>query len=110
MNGMNAFAQGGGNDRLFDKIERLEAEVKQLKEQLSVEHSFISQDRSVNRIKSALDLFVKYDNNLVNVVADTDNLVFEFSDEVQFDQFTIDALNSIGCHNQTSKRCWELSL
>ena len=106
MNGMNAFAQGSGNDRLFDKIERLEAEVKQLKEQLE----FVSQDRNANRIRSVLDLLAKYDSDLVNVVADNDNLIFEFDDGVQFEQFTIDALNSIGCHNQSSECCWELSL
>lgn len=106
MNGMNGHANGGGNDRLFDKIEQLEAENKQLKEQLA----FVSCDRNINRIRSMLDIMANHDADIVYVGADDDRLVIQLTPDVVIDQLSIDALNSIGCHNQTSSRIWELSL
>lgn len=106
MNGMNGYANGGGNDRLFDKIELLEAENKQLKEQLA----FVSRDRNINRIRSMLDIMANHDVDIVYVGAADDRLVIQLAPDVVIDQLSIDALNSIGCHNQTSSHVWELSL
>lgn len=87
-------------------LKRLEAENKQLKEQLE----FAYQTEDANRIQAVLDILAEYDDDLVYIGAETDTLIFELSDDVVLDPSTIDALNNVGCYNQTVSHCWELSL